>query len=185
MKQASNQLISELSESVKKHIRFAESLMAKSDTELNYKTNPESWSTLECLQHLNLYGDFYLPEIEQRINASKTSPDPVFKSGVLGNYFANSMLPKEKLNKMKTFKDKNPIGSTLDKMMIKNFIAQQNKMLELLERSKKVSLNRVKTSISISNLIKLKLGDTFRFNINHNERHVRQAKKAIDNFTIS
>jgi len=181
MKQASNQLISALSETVKQHIRFAESLMTKSDSELNYRTNPESWSALECLQHLNLYGDFYLPEIEKRINASNTSPEPVFKSGVLGNYFANSMLPKEKLNKMKTFKNMNPIGSSLDKMVIQNFIQQQNKMLALLERAKKVSLNRVKTSISISNLIKLKLGDTFRFNINHNIRHVKQIERILNN----
>jgi len=181
MKQASNQLISVLSGIVKHHIRFAESLMTKSDSELNYRTNPESWSALECLQHLNLYGDFYLPEIEKRINASNTSPEPVFKSGVLGNYFANSMLPKEKLNKMKTFKDKNPLGSKLDKRTIEEFIRQQNELLSLLERSKNINLNKVKTSISISNLIKLKLGDTFRFLINHNERHIVQAKKTINN----
>jgi hypothetical protein len=87
------------------------------------------------------------------------------------------MLPKEKLNKMKTFKDKNPLNATLDRSVIDRFLEQQTQLLELLELSKNVSLNKVKTSISITKLIKLKLGDTFRFYINHMLRHMNQ----IDN----
>jgi hypothetical protein len=181
MKVATNQLISDLSQMTRQHISYAETLLQLPEEKLNYRTHPESWSALECLQHLNLYGDFYLPEITNRIINSTTKPAPVFKSGILGNYFANSMLPKEKLNKMKTFKDKNPLGSKLDKRTIEEFIRQQNELLSLLERAKNINLNKVKTSISISNLIKLKLGDTFRFLINHNERHIIQAKKTIVN----
>jgi hypothetical protein len=181
MKVATNQLISNLIQMTKEHIIYAETLLNESDESLNYRSQPNSWSALECLQHLNLYGDFYLPEINNRINSSNTKSDPIFKSGILGNYFANSMLPKEKLNKMKTFEDKNPSGSTLDKRTIEEFIRQQHELLSLLERSKNINLNKVKTSISISNLIKIKLGDTFRFLINHNERHIVQVKKTINN----
>lgn len=147
---------------------------------LNRRPAPDAWSALECIEHLSLYGDFYLPEIENRIRQSRHKPEPVFKSGLLGNYFAVSMLPKEKLNKMKTFKDKNPIGSRLDKTAIDRFVQQQQKMLDLLEQSKSVSINRTKTAISISTLIKLKLGDTFRFVIYHNQRHIAQAFRALE-----
>lgn len=71
------------------------------------------------------------------------------------------------------------MGSKLDKSTIDRFIVQQQKMLELLIKSKSVSLNKTKTSISISNFIKLKLGDTFRFVINHDTRHIIQAKKLL------
>jgi len=179
MKIATQQLITDLTNTIQTHMAYAESLRAMSDEILNHRNQPGSWSALECLQHLNLYGDFYLPEINRRINQSKTKAEPVFKSGILGNYFANSMLPKEKLNKMKTFKDKNPSGSTLDKRTIEEFIRQQNELLSLLYRAKKISLNKVRNSITISNIIKLKLGDTFRFLVNHNERHIRQAKRAM------
>ena len=104
-------------------------------------------------------------------------PKENFKSGFLGNYFAKSMLPKEKLNKMKTFKDKNPIGSKLDKSTIDNFILQQEQILNLLEKAREVDLNKTKTAISISKWIKLKMGDTFRVVIYHNERHLVQANK--------
>ncbi|HIA10981.1 MAG TPA: DinB family protein [Flavobacteriales bacterium] len=89
------------------------------------------------------------------------------------------MLPKEKLNKMKTFKSMNPIGSNLDKTVLEKFLSQQKTLLELLQQAEKVSLTKNKTGISISKWIKLKLGDTFRIVIYHNLRHVIQAEKVI------
>ena len=117
---------------------------------------------------------FYLPQMENKIKNSTTKTDLEFNSGILGNYFAKSMLPNEKLNKMKTFKDKNPLNANLDKTVIDKFINQQIKLLDLLNQSRNVSLNKVKIQTSISSLIKLKLGDTFQFLINHIIRHLIQ-----------
>ena len=148
------------------------------EEELNHKENIEKWSILECIEHLNLYGKFYNPEIRKRIETSNSKPSKIFKSGLIGNYFVNTMRPKKKLNKMKTFKDKNPLGSKLDAEVIDRFIAQQKDFLDLIEMSKNINLTQTKTSISISKLIKLRLGDTFRFIIAHNERHLIQAENA-------
>lgn len=175
MKIQSEKLINDLIEITQSHLDFVEKLKIKSDSELNFRKSPESWSPLECLEHLNLYGNFYIPEIRRKIDSAHVNPQEVFTSGWLGNYFANSMLPKEKLNKMKTFKKMNPIYEKLDKSVLDEFISQQQKMIELLERSRKVNLVKVKTGISITNLIRFRLGDTFRFVIYHNERHIRQA----------
>lgn len=174
-------LINELVELTHEHLAFAESLLLKTDAELNKRLTNESWSVLECLEHLNLYGNFYLPEIKNRIERSNTKATTEFKSGWLGNYFAQSMLPKEKLNKMKAFKSMNPIHSSLSKTTVTVFIDQQRKSLDLLNAAKDVDLNKVKTSISITSLIKLKLGDTFRFLIYHNKRHIVQAQKVLVN----
>ena len=174
-------LLNELIELTQEHLVFAENLLLKTDAELNKRLNDESWSVLECLEHLNLYGNFYLPEIKNRIERSNTKATTEFKSGWLGNYFAQSMLPKEKLNKMKAFKSMNPIHSSLSKTTVTIFIDQQKQLLDLLNASKNVNLNKVKTSISITTLIKLKLGDTFRFIIYHNKRHVVQAQKVLAN----
>jgi hypothetical protein len=171
----SETLIADLIERTRKNLNEAENLKRLSPEELNWKSEPESWSVLECIEHLNLYGDFYLPEIENRINHSQYAATSNFKSGWLGNYFAKSMLPREKLNKMKTFKDKNPLGSQLDKATLERFIHQQKKTLDLLDKARKVSLSRTKTSVSISRWITLKLGDTFRVVIYHKQRHLVQA----------
>ena len=176
----SEKLIKDLIERTRININQAEKLSLLPTEKLNFRAQKESWSILECFEHLNLYGDFYIPEIRKRIENSKTQPKENFKSGLLGNYFAKSMLPKEKLNKMKTFKDKNPIGSKLDKSTIKRFISQQEKILNLLDKSREIDLNKTKTAISISKLIKLKIGDTFRVVVYQNERHLVQANKMLN-----
>jgi len=170
----SEKLIQTLIEQTRQIINQIENLKTFDLTTLTWKKNNTSWSILECLEHLNLYGDYYLPQIENNITHATSNCDIEFKSGVLGNYFAKSMLPKEKLNKMKTFKDKNPLNAKLDKKVIEKCLDQQIKLLNLLNLSRNVSLNKVKIQTSISSLIKLKLGDTFQFIINHILRHLKQ-----------
>ncbi|MEP2772459.1 MAG: DinB family protein [Fulvivirga sp.] len=170
------QSLTELTQSNTKEVQAFKELPIE---KLNLKQDAKSWSVLECIEHLNRYGDFYIPEIKNRLEKSTHKKSETFKSGILGNYFAKSMLPKEKLNKMKTFKSMNPLNSSLDKGVLDKFIAQQEQFLTLLEKSKNTNLTKVKTSISISKWIKLRLGDTFRVVIYHNLRHVEQAKKII------
>lgn len=182
MKEKTEALISDLIERTRINMNDVEKLKKYSAEALNWKASAESWSVLECMEHLNLYGDFYLPEFESRISKSKYDSVPEFKSGILGNYFAKSMLPRKKLNKMKTFKDKNPIGSDLSVTTINRFVEQQKLILDLLDKAGKVDLNKTKSSISISKYIKLKLGDAFRVVIYHNQRHIVQAQNVIKKY---
>lgn len=174
------EILKRCSQQTKMFIARAEALKAIQENQLTWKQNPESWSVLECLEHLNLYADFYNPAIRSAIENSKSVPTESFKSGWLGGYFAKSMLPKEKFNKMKTFKDKNPIYASLDSAVIDRFIAQQNEFLTLLNQAEKVNLNTAKTPVTISKLIRLKLGDTFQFLVNHNIRHFEQLDRVLE-----
>lgn len=173
-------LIADLVERTRQILNAAEHYKTFSNETLNWRPGEEKWSVLECLEHLNLYGDFYLPKIEQKMKNNSHLPAEKFSAGLLGDYFAKSMLPKKKLNKMKTFKDKNPLGSQLDKRTIDRFIDQQKQWLELLNRARRANLSKVKVPITISKWITLKLGDAFRFNIYHHQRHIEQARKVLE-----
>ncbi len=181
-------LIEELTQKTQKHLTDIEQLLEMEEADLNWRAAEESWSVLECIEHLNRYGDFYLPEIAKKMEKGSRKQPEIFKTGWLGDYFAKSMLPKEKLNKMKTFKNMNPLGSDLSREVILRFRSQLEEMLELLDKAKSIDLTRTKTGISISNLIKLRLGDTFRVVVYHNERHMKQLErvlKAAENHTSS
>lgn len=179
MKIPSQQLLHDLKVITEQNIQFVENILNETDKKLNFRLSEKNWSILECLEHVNRYGKFYIPEISKRIKNSDTKSKEVFNSGILGNYFAKSMLPKEKLNTMKTFKSMNPIHSTLDKSVLNEFITQQKQMMHLLNEAESIDLNKVKTSISITNLIQFKLGDTFRFVIYHTLRHIEQSKRNL------
>jgi hypothetical protein len=149
--------------------------------QLNYREAPERWSILECIEHLNLYGDFYLPEIETRMLTSSPAKEAErFSSGIVGNYFANLMKVNDgKIKKMKTPKDKNPSGSSLGITTIERFLKQQERLKALLQQARNIDLTRTQVSISLTKMIKLRLGDTFRFFVYHIERHVAQAERVL------
>ncbi|BDD08919.1 hypothetical protein FUAX_13510 [Fulvitalea axinellae] len=183
MKMKSEELLGELEAMVRGHRQEAEAMKNWPLKTLNQKPEPDKWSALESFEHLNRYGDFYLPEIGARINQAKVVKETEFRSGWLGNYFAKMMLPGTK--KIKTFRKMDPSGSVLEMIVLDKFIRQQDMLLELLRQAKRVSLTKTKTSISISKLVKLKLGDTFRVVVYHNERHILQAKNAVSLFEKS
>ena len=150
-----------------------------------------AWSAMQCLGHLNTYGDYYLPAIEKAIKEAKEknkTRSETFTPGWLGNYFTNLMMPNEngvpskKLKAPKNYTTNNEGDSDCT---IAKFIDQQEKMLQLLEEAKSVDLNAVRIPISIAKFIKLKLGDVFMFLIAHNLRHVKQAERAIAAATLN
>lgn len=178
MKYNSEQLIKELIDYTQSFIVKAESYKNLPIEVLNFRKSEESWSILECIEHMNLYGDFYLEELENRILNAKHNSEEEFKSTWFGNRTALSMLPVEgkKLNSMNTFKDKNPSYSKLSVTNIDRFIKQQKAIINLLEQARKVNLTKTKTKTSLP-IIKFRLGDTLRFVIYHNVRHIKQAEK--------
>lgn len=172
----SDKLIQELRQISGSNLKDVQDFKKLSTDQLNLRESDDSWSILECIEHLNRYGDFYIPEMEKQLKKHvHFAKAEKFKTGFIGNYFARTMLPGSK--KIKTFKSMNPIGSELTATVLDKFIQQQEKLLELLETASKSDLNKIKTSISISKLIRLKLGDTLRVVIYHNQRHVGQAKR--------
>ena len=65
------------------------------------------------------------------------------------------------------------------------FLEHQHKLFHLLELARRRDLNAVRVPVSISKLIRFKLGDTFRFLIAHEQRHMIQARNAVKAVGIS
>ncbi|MBB1138967.1 DinB family protein [Myroides sp. WP-1] len=167
----------ELTHQIKKEV---EELQELSDLSLQLRPRPASWSIVECIEHLNRYGHFYLPEITIKMSTSKyQTSSPTFNSGFLGNYLAKRMLPKAKLNKMKASKAMNPSSSALDRGVLTVFIQQLTSLISLLEQAETVNLNRIKTSVARYKWIKLRLGDTFKLLVFHNLRHMVQIQNIL------
>ena len=146
---------------------------------LTKKPTPNSWNALQCLEHLNLYAAFYLPEIEKNLIVATVS-QPVFKSGLVGNMLVNMVVPKEQGKKMKTFAAMNPQENDGGLASLEVFIANQQKLLAFLAQAQKTNLNSRGVAVTFTGFIKLRLGDALRFMVYHHQRHVQQAVRAID-----
>ncbi len=180
MKLESQQIISDLSSQVKTLIHLGSKMQSETNKLLNTYPADGGWNILECFEHLNRYSQFYIPEFQKTIGSAKPKQSNYYKTGFLGNYSAVQMLPKDGViaNKMNTFKSKDPSLSAtpVGADVIDQFLSDQNQILDVLEKAKKVDLgkNKVKTTLP---LIKFKLGDALRFFLNHELRHKVQIER--------
>jgi len=178
----SSELLSTLEKRVEKHLDLSlKTFQNLNSHELLQCPNSGGWNIAQCLWHLNSYGKYYLPQIEKGLkNYQGSKPSNKFKSSVLGNWFTGLMEPKPGFKKMKTQKNHTP-PLTLDAHKeVAEFISQQELLLNYLRLSKQVNLRKINIPISISKWVKLSLGDVFRFNVAHIERHIQQALAVLN-----
>lgn len=176
------ELLRKLTAITNRNIEVANAFLALPDETLHRRPRPNAWNALECLAHLNHYGDYYLPEIRKQIETTKhKNATATYTSSWLGNKFATGMKPGPESPKISTFKRSNPVNFTPApaRSDIQVFLRQQKDLLELLGMANRVDLTRTKTGTSLSRFIKLRLCDTLRVVIYHNWRHVEQAREAI------
>lgn len=173
-------LISKLESRVESHIEQAVQVLQNLDeATLNRPAANGGWSIAQCIEHLNTYGRYYLPVIKKGLNENIQIPlSSEFSSGWLGSYFTKMMEPKSQ-KKMKASKKHIPAVQLDGHAVIAEFIEQQETMLNLLHRSRGASLNRIRLPISISNAVRLKLGDVLQFCVAHDARHMAQAMRHL------
>ncbi|MFC5408693.1 DinB family protein [Larkinella bovis] len=152
---------------------------------LNQQPGPARWSVAQCLAHLNSYGQYYLPALEMAFadeNRRQIPASPRFRSSWFGNYFANSMRPKTDGSiglKMKAVQAHRPADVLPSETVLRMFLEQQQALLDLLEQARQVNIQQLTVPISIARWLRLSVGDTFRFLIAHQQRHVLQAQRVV------
>jgi hypothetical protein len=177
----STALLNQLQADVRQLIADATLLKMQDPGDLLQQPAPGKWSVIQVLEHLNSYGNYYLLEIERSLGQDNPSNE-FFKPGWLGNYFTRLMKPSEDgmiKNKMQAPKNHRPSKFPDAFPVLNTFIEQQHYLLQLLEAAKIKNIETIRVPISISRLIKLKLGDTFRFLIAHEQRHFVQIANSL------
>ena len=175
-------LLNELTQDVRRIKEAAEFFGAGDKNKLVYAPDPSKWSVVQIFEHLNAYNRHYLPLIEKELSVVTYDTNAWFTSGYWGEKFTKSMKPTnvyEIKNKMKTMKKMSFPNSLNVDTVLKEFIAGQEKLLQLLERAKGKDLAKIHIPITLTKLVKLRLGDTFRFLIAHEQRHMIQARNTI------
>jgi len=184
----SNTLLQNLENITKANLDFVENQVQNLTFEqLNWKQNQDSWNALQVLAHLNAYAKYYQRVIKEKMqNTRHNQPVDTFTSSPLGRGAWMSV----KLGNLKNMKrrlraPRNYNPSTTKSLMlgseVEDFIIFQHQLLDLLAAARSVNLRKVKIPIALSKFIKLRLGDALLFHIYHNERHVEQINKIIQN----
>jgi len=177
----SEELLLQLQSVVRSHIAAATRLKQEDPALLLEQPGAGCWSVIQVVQHLNTYGEFYLPAIHTAMQQSRPAR-PYFKPGWLGDYFTKMISPDAVGNigkKMKAAPRHRPSFHADAQPVISLFLEQQYTLLDLLEKARAKDLSGIKTPVSIASFIRLRLGDTFRFLVAHQERHFVQMERTL------
>jgi uncharacterized damage-inducible protein DinB len=176
--------LNELKHSAEQLIASAKRYKDMKEPMLRQRSEEGKWSILECFEHMNRYDEFYTEALESALNMGPDlgTDERYFRSGIIGGRTANSMLPKQKMTKMSTFKKMNPIGESLDKSVIDTYIKNQRNYLDIIRSARQKNLNKIRVKLTIP-LVKFNAGDTLRFIINHGVRHMAQNKRILESIS--
>lgn len=155
------------------------------ENQIKWKPSRDSWSIQEVLSHLNNYSLYYHKLFIEKIQNSKYAN---IKENFVPSPLGRSAWKSMKLGRLNNIKRKfrapknmNPSLSPelIDNDPSTNFLKYQEQLITILEDAEKVSLRKVKIPISISKIVRLRLGDALMFVIYHNERHIQQVKNIL------
>jgi hypothetical protein len=152
-----------------------------------WKSIENSWNVLEIFAHLNHYAKYYHTTFKNKITKTRfTKPSEIFISSPLGRSAWKSMKLGNANNIKRRFKAPKSYNPMFDSNLIKGNDIEifHDYLIELhtiIDSAQKVNLRKVKIPISISTIIRLKLGDALLFVVYHNQRHIQQALNLINN----
>ena len=187
-KYKSEDLLNELIADVRRIKESATFFQNSDHTKMAYSPDKEKWSVVQVLEHLNAYNRHYLPMIEKELSVVTEANNSIFTPGYWGEKFTKMMKPNNVYqikNKMKAMKAYTFTNNLNIQTVLKEFMAHQDHLLKLLELAKSRDLNNIRIPITLTSMIKLKLGDMLRFLIAHEQRHMIQARNTLKEMGVT
>ena len=164
----------------------SERIIPLDESQKNWKPSQDKWSILECFAHMNKIYSFYIPTIKLKIEKkANLDPKEKFTSSHIGRTLYRSMQlnkanrPRRRLKSPRSFNPKVSPDLITGKDD-RDFLSYQKQMEQLLKDTFQVNLRKIKIPLSLSKVVKIRLGDALLFVVYHNERHVQQALNIIE-----
>jgi uncharacterized damage-inducible protein DinB len=149
--------------------------------QLNWKPNEKSWSIAQCLEHLIVTNKLEFPAVENALKENYKNPfwsKIPFLSDVFGKTAIYLFKPQNQ-RKFKAPKSFQPSKSRFSETIVQDFVAHQQELVEIFERSRDLDLRKTKIISPISEFITYSLMDAFQLLTVHEQRHFGQAERVL------
>ena len=174
-------LLSDLDKADESARRLVEGL---SNDQLNWQPTAEAWSAGQCLEHLCITNEQYLPAIEGGLAGKAKGKAEKISPGWFGRWFIESFIePSGKTKKAKAPKKIAP-ASRVDGAVLGRFLSGNEKARKLIERASEYDVNRIRFKNPFIPLIRFTVGTGLVIVTRHQHRHLLQAErvKALEGF---
>ncbi len=153
------------------------------DTQLNWRPEPQRWSIGEHIAHLCIATKPYLDTIADAVAAARARglvAGPPYRYGWLGNWFARTMEPPPRF-RMKTIRRLIPQQPRSREEVVADFTATQDAVIRSLRAANGIDLGRVTMRSPYLSMLKLSVGSAFLVILGHNRRHIWHVRRILEN----
>ncbi|MCR5888764.1 DinB family protein [Hymenobacter sp. J193] len=151
--------------------------------ELNRRPHPGKWSVGQCLEHLNIMGGHYLPDMMRRVRLARqrgSRPAEQVKHGYFGSKLVEAMRTPASEKPLQTPQQFAPSGSRLPRTVVEVFGRQLDELLRIIAVAREINANRVRIPNPVFPLLRIRLTDQLEALVLHLDRHLLQAEQVLN-----
>lgn len=145
------------------------------------RPDPTRWSAAECLAHLSLTAESFVPVLRKAIDDARgagwSAARPA-KMDLIGRALVWFLEPPVH-QRVKTSARLVPRSTRAKAEALAEFTAQQGKLIEVLHEVRDLDVSRIRIAWPLDSRVKYNLYSAFRILAAHERRHLWQAEQAV------
>jgi hypothetical protein len=149
--------------------------------QLNWKPATDRWSVAQCFDHLINSNAGYFPIFDSVATGTLKHTFVQRLPGlpkIWGPLLIKSLDPKT-TRKLKAPAKFQPASSDLNASIIDDFANNQNRVLDSMEKTKTLEIDRIIISSPAASVVTYSVLDAFRIIVVHEQRHFQQAQRVM------
>jgi hypothetical protein len=145
--------------------------------QINWKPAEGVWSVGQCLQHLQIANEVYLPPIAEALNDRPPSPVPEITPGWFGRWFIRTQIEPSPRSKRGRAPRKIAPAPRVDPSILDQFLRSNEAARHLIRRAAGYDVNRIRFRNPFVPLLRFTVGTGLEIVVSHQRRHLLQAER--------
>ncbi len=167
-------LISELDAADRRAERLAKGLTPE---QLNWKPRPDAWSVGQCLEHLYIANQVYLPAISNSLEGRRRSRAQEIAPGWFGRWFIRKYIePSSESRRARAPKKIEP-RQQVEASILESFLRSNQVARELVYIASDYDVNRIRFKNPFVPMLRFTVGTGLEIVSKHQRRHLLQAER--------
>ncbi|HLH00732.1 MAG TPA: DinB family protein [Bryobacteraceae bacterium] len=169
----SQRLISELDAADARAQRLVNGLTVE---QFNWRPKPDAWSIGQCLQHLCLASQAYLPAIAASLDGREQCRADDIVPGWFGRWFIRKYIePSPRSSRARAPRKIDP-GRQVDLNVLDQFLRENHQARQLVQKASNYDVNRIRFRNPFIPLLRFTVGTGLEIICKHQRRHLLQAE---------
>ncbi len=145
--------------------------------QLNWRPSANAWSVGQCLEHLYIANQVYLPPMSKALDGNPTSPVQTITPGWLGRWFIRTYIEPSSQSARARAPGKIAPAQEIDASVLDRFLRSNDHARALVRQASAYDVNRIRFVNPFVPLVRFTVGTGLEILWRHECRHLLQAER--------